>query len=554
MSRGILKTGSGHTLGILLLFIWSSLGWAANESLLEGGSPAVSPSTTHAAPVIFNGRVLIEVVGIRAYPAVRRAGEIAEAIEAIAEDASIDPESLRIVKSESSDDIVHGDKRIMSAFDFDAAYIGLNDRHTLSDVFLTKIREGIHEYRLERTPERIKANVIKAVQRTLVLIFLLVTLRWVFRLVDRLVEKIFMRRIRKLEAKSMRVIQSEQVWRFVRTIMTLLKTLLTLGLIYVFLNFVLNLFPWSRYPAQRLLDMVLNPLHSMLSGFINYLPSLFFLIILYLVTRYLLRLLYGFFDAINHQNLHFRNFDAEWAWPTFRIVRVMVFIFALVIAYPYIPGSSSDAFKGISLFLGVLLSLGSTSVISNIIAGYTMTYRRAFSIGDRVRIGETTGDVLDSRLLVTHIRSLKNEMVVIPNSTILNSEIINYSTLAKNKEGIILHTRVGIGYEVPWRQVEAMLIEAATHTRGLLKQPAPFVLQTALTDFAVTYELNAYCKNATNMAGLYSDLHRSIQDVFNEYGVQIMTPNYVADTPDPKLVPKEHWYTPPARKPEPQGE
>jgi small-conductance mechanosensitive channel len=142
-------------------------------------------------------------------------------------------------------------------------------------------------------------------------------------------------------------------------------------------------------------------------------------------------------------------------------------------------------------------------------------------------------------------------MVIIPNSTILNSEIINYSTLAKKKERIILHTSVGIGYEVPWRQVEAMLIEAASRTRGLLRQPPPFILQTALTDFAVTYELNVYCKDAANMAGLYSDLHRNIQDAFNEYGVQIMTPNYVADTPDQKLVPKEHWYAPPANKPEP---
>ena len=117
-----------------------------------------------------------------------------------------------------------------------------------------------------------------------------------------------------------------------------------------------------------------------------------------------------------------------------------------------------------------------------------------------------------------------------------------------------MHSSVGIGNEGPWRQVEAMLIEAATHTKGLLQQPAPFVLQTTLTDFAVTYELNAHCRDAANMAGLYSDLNRSIQDVFNEYGVQIMTPNYVADTPDQKLVPKEHWYTPPASKPEPREE
>ena len=207
----------------------------------------------------------------------------------------------------------------------------------------------------------------------------------------------------------------------------------------------------------------------------------------------------------------------------------MIIIFAVIIAYPYIPGSNSDAFKGISLFLGVLLSLGSTSVISNIIAGYTMTYRRAFKVGDKVKIGETIGEVTEVRLLVTNLMSLKNEKIVMPNSTILNSEVINYSTLAR-EQGLILHTSVGIGYDVPWRQVEAMLLEAADRTDGLLKQPAPFVLQQALTDFSVTYEINVYCNDDNGIARKYTALHRNIQDVFNEHNVQIMSPNYVADT------------------------
>jgi len=182
-----------------------------------------------------------------------------------------------------------------------------------------------------------------------------------------------------------------------------------------------------------------------------------------------------------------------------------------------------------------------------------MTYRRAFRVGDRVRIGEVVGDVRDIRVLVTEIKSLKSERIVIPNSTILNSEVVNYSSLEK-EEGLILHTKVGIGYEVPWRQVEAMLLEAAARTAKVEKTPDPFVLQVALTDFAVTYELNAYCKNARAMAQAYTELHRNIQDVFNEYEVQIMTPNYEADTPDPKIVPKEHWYAAPAQPPErPEG-
>jgi small-conductance mechanosensitive channel len=206
-----------------------------------------------------------------------------------------------------------------------------------------------------------------------------------------------------------------------------------------------------------------------------------------------LRMMRLFFDAVGRHEVAFSGFDPEWAAPTYKIVRLAVVAFGLVVAYPYIPGSQSAAFKGVSLLLGVVFSLGSSSAISNIIAGYTMTYRRAFKLGDRIKIGETIGDVIEMRLQVTHLRSLKNEEVIVPNSQILNNEIVNFSSLAK-EEGLILHTTVGIGYEVPWRQVEAMLLMAVERTPGLLKEPAPFVLHRKLGDFAVDYEVNAYCR------------------------------------------------------------
>jgi small-conductance mechanosensitive channel len=224
-----------------------------------------------------------------------------------------------------------------------------------------------------------------------------------------------------------------------------------------------------------------------------------------------------------------------------------VVVFALVVAYPYIPGAESPAFRGLSIFFGILVSLGSSSTISNIIAGYTLTYRRAFKVGDRVRIDDVTGDVVEVRLLVTHLHTVKNEEVIVPNSKILSSDVVNYSSLARTR-GLILHTTVGIGYETPWRQVAAMLCMAADRTTGLLKDPEPFVRQKALGDFAVTYELNAYCGSAQAMNALYSDMHRNILDVFNEYGVQIMTPAYEGDPAEPKVVPKERWYTLPAEE------
>jgi small-conductance mechanosensitive channel len=202
----------------------------------------------------------------------------------------------------------------------------------------------------------------------------------------------------------------------------------------------------------------------------------------------------------------------------------------------------------VSLFIGVVFSLGSSSAISNIIAGYTMVYRRAFREGDRVKIGAVVGDVTRVRLQVTHLRTPKNEEVVVPNSVVLGSEVVNYTTLAKSA-GLILYTTVGIGYETPWRQVEGMLLEAAARTPGLLREPKPFVLQTALGDFAVTYQINVYTDMPQAMTSLYSELHRHILDVFNEYGVQIMTPAYEGDPETPKLVPPDKWHLPPAAPP-----
>jgi small-conductance mechanosensitive channel len=235
--------------------------------------------------------------------------------------------------------------------------------------------------------------------------------------------------------------------------------------------------------------------------------------------------------------------------PTYRIVRIAVIGFAVVVAYPHIPGSGSEAFKGISIFFGVVFSLGASSVVGNALAGYSLIYRRTFKVGDRVRINDVVGDVTEMRLQVTHLRTIKNEDVIVPNSTILTSQVVNYSSYAAT-DGLILHTTVGIGSEVPWRQVEAMLLLAAGRTPGLRTTPPPLVLQTSLADFAINYELNVYCSDAHAMAPLYTALHRNIQDVFNEYGVQIMTPAYVSDPASPKVVPKEQWYQSPAPTPE----
>jgi small-conductance mechanosensitive channel len=320
--------------------------------------------------------------------------------------------------------------------------------------------------------------------------------------------------------------------------------LLVLG--YIYLHYTLGLYPWTRPLAARLLTIFLDPLGSMGRGIIESLPGLAFVAVLVIVTRYVLKLARLYFESVDRGTITLVRFDRDWALPTYKIARLLIIALAAVVAYPYIPGSSSEAFKGISIFLGVVFSLGSSSVIANMMAGYAMIYRRAFKVGDRICIDNITGDVTEKRLMVTHLRTIKNEEVVVPNSTIINSSIINYSTLATSG-GLILHTTVSIGYGTPWRQVEAMLLLAAARTPGLLEEPAPFVLQKSLGDFAVTYELNVYCDNAQAMGRLYTAMHQNVLDVFNEHGVQIMTPAYEGDPEVPKVVPKDRWYLSPAK-------
>ena len=541
---------------IVSIVIFISLLWPTSivSQTSDGSAPDQSldapapeqPEEYQSAMVVLDGKNLFRIAGVEAFPAEERAEKIVNKIIELAEDPNFDPESLEVKEDSGIYKIYAGDVEVLSVFVEDAKLEGDFEPEVMANEFFTaQISQAVENYRYERQSGTLRGNIIKALIRTGLLALVLVLLFWIFRKADKLFEKLIKRRIDKLESQSKKVIQSEEIWNIFKFINRLLRAAFVVFIIYIFLNFVLGLFPWTRQLADTLLSFVVTPVKIIWRSFVDYLPSLFFLVFIYFIFRYILRITRAFFSRVERKQLKISGFESEWAWPTYRIVRIIVILLGLVMAYPYIPGSGSEAFKGISILLGVVFSFGSSSLISNVVAGYTMTYKRAFNVGDRVKFGEHEGEVTDVRLLETTIRSLKNEEIVIPNSTILSGEVVNYSNIA-SKQGVILHTAVGIGYEVPWRQVEAMLLMAAERTDGLSRKAEHFVLQKALGDFGVTYELNAFCRKPEKMARIYSDLHRNIQDVFNEYGVAIMTPHYVADTDEPKMVPKEKWYAPPA--------
>ena len=521
----------------------------SSQVLAEQQALPPDPTGASVAPVIIDGNKLFRVRGMASYPATRRAATIRQRIIDLANDESFDTAELTISNDEPMrTTVMAGDQELFNIFDEDAALENIK-RELLAQVYRDLVAEVIEVYRADRSTEKLVNSSVIALAVTA----LFAAALWAFSKLIRWLVKWAERDARRvgqdLANKTFHLFHASQFWALVAGLLRLMRTIVYLVLVYFYLNSVLGLFPWTRPVARTLIRFIINPLESLWLGFVAALPNLIFLGILWIVTSYLLKFLRVIFRAIEQKRIQLEGFEPEWATPTYKIVRFLVIAFAVVVAYPYIPGSDSLAFKGVSVFVGVLLSLGSSSYIANLLAGLSMTYRGTFREGDRIRVGETIGIVEELKVMITRVRTPKNEIVIIPNSKILNTDVINYSQLAKTR-GLLLHTTVSIGYDTPWRQVEAMLIEAARSTPGLNQEPQPFVLQTSLSDFAADYEVNAYCSDVSNLQRVYSDLHANIQDVFNEYGIQIMSPAYIADPESAKVVPPERWYTEPASPPE----
>ena len=537
---------SARMLGFLSIAVVACL--TAQAPLRAQTAPQTAGEAEIAtAPVTLDGVTLFHVRGVTSLPAEARAGLISERIRSVAANPAIGVESIKTVDSGELTRIVTGDVTLLGVLEADANVEQVN-RSDLATAHVDQIQRAILAYRAARSPAAVRRGVINAVIATLTLVVIVVAVVAFFRWIDRVLNRRVAAKIQSVQIQSLELIRGERIRGVLRSILVAWRTIVLLAVALLYVGYVLAQFPWTRGLSQNMTSLALGPLQVMGSRFVARIPSLVFLVVLYFVVRVILRLIRMFFDAVGDGTVKLARFDQDWADPTYKIVRLGVIAFALVVAYPYIPGSQSAAFSGISVFIGVLFSLGSSSAISNIIAGYMLRYRRALKVGERVKIGDAFGDVIDTGLQATHLRSVKNEEITIANSEVLSTEIINYSSLART-EGLILHTEVGIGYDTPWRQVEAMLLAAADRTSGLSKERRPFVRQKHLGDFAVTYEVNGYCHDAQAMNQIYTDLHRNILDVFNEHGVQIMTPAYEGDPEQPKIVQQKDWYTSPAPAP-----
>ncbi len=507
--------------------------------------PVPETVQVEAYPVVLDQKELFKIrAGYRGYSAKLRADDMSRRIKILADDYAISPDSIQAQEGPLGSEIVAGDRPVLATTDEDARAFGKN-RQQLAKENAAIIRAAVAQYRIDYSKKQMVRGTALSILATLVFIL-------VFRLMLRIYAKILAKLQTRVSERYGRILEDTRAYKAFESVIGVLNfiRLIILGLLFlIYIQTVLGLLPWTRPFAGKIMGYVLVPLGSLWQGFIAQIPNLFFVAVLAVVTYYTLKIIQILFNLIEVGRITIRGFDPEWGKPTFNIVRILVVAFALVVAFPYLPGSSSPAFKGISVFLGILFSLGSSSAIANVIAGLSMNYRKAYRIGDLVRVGDVIGMVTVIRLTVTHVRTAKNEIVTIPNSQIVNANIINYSAMAK-ESGLILHTSVTIGYDVPWRQVHALLILAAEKTDGLLRQPPPFVLQRELQDFYIKYELNVYVGDTVSVLKIYSDLHQNIQDAFNEYGVQIMSPNYEADPETQKIVPKDKWFSAPAKNQE----
>jgi small-conductance mechanosensitive channel len=531
MGKRIITTRGAR---IVLLLAVLCLNAAAQSAPPEPTTEAQPPESTEQFPaeerpapgqVVIEGRgpilTVYETVGGRTPE--ERARAIEQRIIAIAQEGGAPTASFE--PHEGWTEILIGSRVIMAVTDTDARMAGV-PRDELVAQYAKTIEEVIPAYREEHSWQMLLRGVLKTLGVTL----LMVAVLWLLRRLRFLLRDQIERQIRanaQVEQKSAWHIIASYAGSVALGLGAIMRWVVILGLLETYLTVILSYFSTTRELSLGVTHWLLVQLGSLTRTAVNYLPDLLVVSVIALLTYCAFRLLRLIFGEISTGNLKIRGFYPDWAEPTEKLLRILVLILALTAAFPYLPGAKSPAFRGVSIFFGVLLSIGSSSAVANAIAGVILTYMRSFLIGDWVQIGNTTGEVVEKNLLVTRIHTPKDEIITIPNATVMSGAVTNYSIEAK-KSGVIFHTNVSIGYNTPWRTVHQLLTSAALATKHVREHPAPFVLQNGLHDFYVGYELNAYTDAPREMLNIYSELHQNIQDKFNQAGVEICSPHFSA--------------------------
>jgi small-conductance mechanosensitive channel len=538
LRRGfLLRSLTGMCFGVCLALATSSAHPLSAQSATAGPSPAqlaeqadqpeaIVDQQSQPGNVVIDGRQVLSVYqSIGSFTPMDRAEKIRERITEVAREG-VDPNSVVLKPQAMWTEISAGGRLLLAVSDEDAKSAG-KARSVLASEYAENVRAALTNYRRDHNWRA----VLRGISYSLLATVVLVPVVWVIRKLrlsarGRL-KRWIGRRTGSEEKKTVLQIAVTQMASTVLAIGSVLRWLLLVALLETYITLLLSFFPQTRSVANAVTGWVLSALRSMGRSALAYLPNLIVVAVVLIIASQVAKLIRMFFEEIGKGSFSIKGFYPEWAEPTAKLIRAMVLILVIVIIFPYLPGSKSPAFQGISIFVGVLLSLGSSSAVANAIAGIILTYMRSFSVGDWVKIADTIGEVQEKSMLVTRILTQKQETITIPNATVMSGSVMNFTREAKNS-GVIFHTTVTIGYDAPWRTVHQLLIDAARVTDGILGNPEPFVLQSQLNDFYVSYELNAYTDIPPRMQFIYSDLHQNIQDRFNEAGLEICSPHFAS--------------------------
>ena len=483
--------------------------------------------TATAAPVLLSHDTLYFIyTNIGSISAMERAKLHTEKIYKAAKMFSLKTDSMYIVEGFSTSDIVYRNTVLASVTENDAIWMNTT-RDALALEHIDSIINAIADYQ-QRT------SLWNTIRITGLCVLLFVALFCVIKGITYLFNHVIRRTIIKhkkdLFKHDYAILNINRQLRLFMGGVKMIKYLFYIILFYLTIPLLFSIFPPTQKYAEILFGWILNLLYSLWNGFVDYLPNLIKIIIILVVLRYLMKFLKYLANEIEEKHLVIPGFYPDWAKATLNIIRIIVYAITLVMVFQLLPWSDSPIFQGVSVFVGLLISLGSTSVISNLMAGMVITYMRPFIQGDRIRIGDTYGDVVEKTPFVIRVLTPKNEVITVPNASVLSSNVINYSSKTKDSKdhGVVVYTTITMGYDVPWMQVQKLLIEAALKTPHIHRKPAPFVLQTALNDFSISYQINAYTKEATKIPLIYSELYKNILDTFRDAGLEMITFHYQA--------------------------
>jgi small-conductance mechanosensitive channel len=490
----------------------------------QQSTPPAPPAAQGYAVTVEGHEVYQIYLAYGPFSAHDRAQRVSERLRKLVFTPSADVAAITTFESDYGTEIQLGDVTLALVSDDDAEHMHAS-RALLAKYYADEMRKAIAQARQEHSAKFLMRAAIYALA-TLLLYVLIVWLlvvgsRWLLKRLQRPGAPL----VKGIKIQTSEILAGERLAAILAGFVRLLRAVILFLLTMVFLGAEFKYFPWTRVHGKQLLEYVLTPVRFVGIAVLDYLPKLFYILVILAVMYFVMKFVRMLAREFERGNIRIRGFYPEWIQPTHKIVRFLLICFTAVLIYPYLPGENSPAFKGAGLFLGVLFSLGSTSAVANVVAGIILTYTRGFRVGDWVKIGDNIGNVVSQNMLATHLETFQKEEVVIPNSVVLGSHVINYSLVGQT-EGVILHTSVTIGYDTPWRTVHGLLLEAATKTHDILGDPAPFVLQRQLEDSYVQYEINAYTRNPHAMFITYSNLHANIQDCFYAAGVEIMSPVY----------------------------